>query len=246
MCLKHVATKKFEAHRTLDTPKPKGYGLFVRIRLEHVWLTLHDLGLKPKTVFCMCCGRGKEVQFFLSLKKEVTGLDISRDRLKDCKWKYSENSSLLNVTVGDAETLPFTENSFDLALVVMGLHHLPHPYQGLRELSRVSKNALALAEIVEPLITKLLKHLALFKTECCGAKPNRLNLMEINNVLLSQGLTVEKTIHQFGYLPGFFGSIMSYRLEKALFKLQQTVLRFIPSLSKVLCNEVVIIAHKPS
>jgi SAM-dependent methyltransferase len=63
----------------------------------------------------------------------VTGLDISSSMIE----QRAEDPMLAENVVGDMEALPFDDASFDAALFVGALHHVPDPLQALREAHRV-------------------------------------------------------------------------------------------------------------
>jgi len=63
----------------------------------------------------------------------VVGLDISRSMID----QRAEDPLLTENLVGDMEALPFDDASFDAALFVGALHHVPDPLPALREAFRV-------------------------------------------------------------------------------------------------------------
>jgi ubiquinone/menaquinone biosynthesis C-methylase UbiE len=63
----------------------------------------------------------------------VVGLDISSSMIE----QRGEDPMLVENVVGDMEALPFDDASFDAALFVGALHHVPDPLQALREAARV-------------------------------------------------------------------------------------------------------------
>jgi len=63
----------------------------------------------------------------------VVGLDISRSMIE----QRAADPLLTENVVGDMETLPFDDGSFDAALFVGALHHVPNPLPALREAFRV-------------------------------------------------------------------------------------------------------------
>jgi 2-polyprenyl-3-methyl-5-hydroxy-6-metoxy-1,4-benzoquinol methylase len=56
--------------------------------------------------------------------------------------------------VYDGKTLPFSEDSFDVALLITVLHHTPDPDAVLAEVSRVAKRIIVIEEIYEHLLEK--------------------------------------------------------------------------------------------
>jgi SAM-dependent methyltransferase len=64
---------------------------------------------------------------------EVVGLDISESMVE----QRAEDPRLATNIVGDMEALPFEDESFDAAMFVACLHHVPDPLPALREARRV-------------------------------------------------------------------------------------------------------------
>jgi ubiquinone/menaquinone biosynthesis C-methylase UbiE len=63
----------------------------------------------------------------------VVGLDISSSMIR----QRGEDSLLTENVVGDMEALPFPDSSFDAALFVGCLHHVPNPLKALEEAHRI-------------------------------------------------------------------------------------------------------------
>jgi SAM-dependent methyltransferase len=63
----------------------------------------------------------------------VVGLDISTSMIE----QRAVDPMLAENVVGDMEALPFDDSSFDAALFVGALHHVPDPSAALREAARV-------------------------------------------------------------------------------------------------------------
>lgn len=133
-------------------------------------LNLKGRTLYNKTGFEICCGPGNEMLFLKQKTKcKVMGLDISRDQIERARDNH------FSVIQGDAEKLPLIECACDFAFVYNGLHHLPNPYVAIHELTRISKEIIIIIDNANPLITKFLNRLGLFKREKhTKMKPNRL------------------------------------------------------------------------
>lgn len=69
----------------------------------------------------------------------IIGLDVSRVYIKDGKMKAREKGLNIEFIRGDAENLPFKENTFNCVLSMSALMFLPHPYKAIREFARVAK-----------------------------------------------------------------------------------------------------------
>jgi demethylmenaquinone methyltransferase/2-methoxy-6-polyprenyl-1,4-benzoquinol methylase len=88
----------------------------------------------------LCCGTG-DVAFALAGQgSEVTGLDFSEPMIgvarKRCAGRVSGNPQFLH---GDAQQIPFPDQSFDIVTVSYGLRNLASWERGLSEMWRVAK-----------------------------------------------------------------------------------------------------------
>lgn len=81
----------------------------------------------------LCIGSGLLVDEIPRSYASYTGLDISQPLL-DTLHRRRPDFKLMQ---GDAEELPFDDQSFDAVLVFAGLHHLPHYKRSLHHAFRV-------------------------------------------------------------------------------------------------------------
>lgn len=86
---------------------------------------------KGKTILEIGAGTSKFLPLF-EKENELTALDISAVLL-------AQNKARANLIVGDAENLPFLDESFDLIYLVGVLHHLENQKKALREIKRALK-----------------------------------------------------------------------------------------------------------
>lgn len=100
--------------------------------LSQVLLNITDK--KNKTLLDVGCGTGRYMQKFTPHLQKVSGIDISSNMIKKAKEKG------LDVHVGDAEHLPFPDNSFDVIISIGVLEHLGDYSKALLEMKRVAKN----------------------------------------------------------------------------------------------------------
>lgn len=72
---------------------------------------------------------------------KVTLFDINREMIELGRDKCIDSGLLKNIayTQGDAENIPFTDNSFHLALVGFGIRNVTHIDKALSEMTRVVK-----------------------------------------------------------------------------------------------------------
>lgn len=78
----------------------------------------------------IACGEG----IIERLVPETVGLEFSLNALKKAK-----KSGAKNLVLADAHSLPFADNSFDLAICAGSLEHFFNPQKAIKEMVRVSK-----------------------------------------------------------------------------------------------------------
>ena len=90
----------------------------------------------------------------LGLARRVTGLDISQKMLYLARRKANkpEFAGKVDFREGDAENLPFENNTFDVVTVAFGVRNFENPDRGLSELLRVLKpnGKLIILELSQP------------------------------------------------------------------------------------------------
>ncbi len=71
--------------------------------------------------------------------EKITGIDISEEMLKIGQAKIDRRglSGLIELVKCDSESICFSDNSFDVAMVAFGVRNFTDPPGGLREMSRV-------------------------------------------------------------------------------------------------------------
>ena len=70
---------------------------------------------------------------------KFVGLDLSKEMLKIARIKMSAHKQKFNLLLGDAEHLPFRNNTFDAMICISMLHYLTLPETCLKEFSRTLK-----------------------------------------------------------------------------------------------------------
>ena len=108
-----------------------------------------------ETVLVVCCGSGMEAEMVARTGRRVVALDISAEAVARARERAARFGFPLETIVGDAEHLPFSDNSFDYVFVHDGLHHLPDAYRGVREMFRVARRAVVIAEPADAALTHL-------------------------------------------------------------------------------------------
>jgi ubiquinone/menaquinone biosynthesis C-methylase UbiE len=103
------------------------------------------------------------------------GLDISPEFLRCSIVRSKKYNFNFDAIVGDAENLPIISKSFDYGLVDGGLHHLPNPYLGIQELSRISRKGIIIIDSFKSKLTNFLVKFDISSNTECGVPINRFN-----------------------------------------------------------------------
>jgi len=83
------------------------------------------------------CGDGAYAVPLALRGAHVTGLDASLSSLRAAARRAQDSAAPVALVAGDALTLPFDSEAFDLAIVVTALCFVPSPQQALTEFARV-------------------------------------------------------------------------------------------------------------
>ena len=102
-------------------------------------------GLKPIRVLDVGCGTGNLLIQSLRLGSHVqsgVGIDMSDNMIDYAREKVEamKLAGKLSFMVGDAEHLPFPDNSFDVVTCCNSFHHYPHQDRAVSEALRVLDN----------------------------------------------------------------------------------------------------------
>lgn len=97
--------------------------------------------LKVLDVACGTCDFSIAIAQHLQKGSSVMGIDLSERMLEIGKEKVREKglSEVISLQIGDAEKLPFPDNSFDRVTVAFGVRNFENLRAGLKEMSRVLK-----------------------------------------------------------------------------------------------------------
>lgn len=84
------------------------------------------------------CGRGELLESLLMMhpKARICGIDLSEQKILSAAQKLGESAEL---TVGDAETLPYPDGSFDLLICGNSIRRCLNPARAINQFYRVLK-----------------------------------------------------------------------------------------------------------
>ena len=98
--------------------------LYDQIRLDHesdfentINIILGQCGAKTKNILDIGCGTGRYGKSLADKGFLVVGIDRSSDQLEQAK-------KIIQTVQGNATSLPFSNNSFDVCTMILMLHHL--------------------------------------------------------------------------------------------------------------------------
>lgn len=112
-----------------------------RISIFHTYLEKPALygklpNLEDKTVLCVGCGSGEEVEYLFKLgAKKVIGVDIASELISIAKKNYQNFEFFMM----DAENLDFPPESFDVVFSSLTLHYLRSWLKALKSVNGVLK-----------------------------------------------------------------------------------------------------------
>lgn len=119
------------------TQKASAYDAhFATIADQAIEPMLDSVGdVSGRDVLDICCGTGHLAGAVAARGGRVTGIDFAPTMIEIARSKVAG----ANFQVGDAETLQFPNQSFDVALCSFGLWHMSEPDMALAEAARVLK-----------------------------------------------------------------------------------------------------------
>jgi len=110
------------------------------------WRAVKLAAVQPESrALDLCCGTGDIALALARAGAETTGLDFSPQMLEVAESRRQKNSNSqfeirnLKFLQGDAQQLPFPDQSFDIVTVGYGLRNLTSWERGLDEMLRVAK-----------------------------------------------------------------------------------------------------------
>ncbi|MGC9358560.1 MAG: class I SAM-dependent methyltransferase, partial [Anaerolineae bacterium] len=99
------------------------------------WLVRLLRPVPGRRLLDVSCGQGGVLQFATEARLEAFGLDLAPAAVKMARERAVEAT----VNVGDAERLPYGDNTFDYVTNIGSVEHYLHPCCAVREMSRVLK-----------------------------------------------------------------------------------------------------------
>ena len=160
----------------------------------------------------IACGRGGFVRQMARAGARVTGCDFSAAALRIASTKLSMpgGPKLAVLVQGDAQTLPFANNSFDVVVSCETIEHLPQVQNAISEMHRVTRSGGRLF-LTTP---NYFNFMGLYEIYAHYRHPTRKDdqpfdrrqwFPQIHKWIRRAGWTIVRTdgsVHQFPFIPG--------------------------------------------
>jgi ubiquinone/menaquinone biosynthesis C-methylase UbiE len=157
---------------------------------------------KGERILDIGCGTGNHLLFFYRLGLDVTGLEPSPYMLEIARSRLGNKVSL---ETGMAEDLPFEDNEFDLATLVLTLEFLDDPLAALREAGRVAKNKVFVGVLNSLSFGCLCKKVSALFYDSIFGKAHLLNLWRVKGYARKAYGNVPVEWGSVPVMPSFFG-----------------------------------------
>src|SRR3989304_7656349 len=135
------AIQKYYSHRAKDYDKQKSRTWkSERGFNDRVVDIITDIteGSTEKSILEVCVGSGRISSLLLKKHKSyLVGLDLSKEMLKLAKARMATSKDDVDLVLGDAEYLPFTNEAFDILVCVSAMHYFTKPEHSLVEFRQV-------------------------------------------------------------------------------------------------------------
>jgi ubiquinone/menaquinone biosynthesis C-methylase UbiE len=180
---------------------------------EKVWRSIAGLDVRGAKILVVCAGSGMDAEYLARAGGHVVAVDISAGAAGRVAERSRRFGIEITPVVADAERLPFANDSFDVAYVHDGLHHLGNPFRALDELARVAAHAVSATEPARAILTKLaVKAGVAAEREEAGNEVYRFEADEIAARLRSRGFRIARA-ERYGmfyrHVPGLPSRLLS-------------------------------------
>ncbi|MBU3956517.1 class I SAM-dependent methyltransferase [bacterium] len=140
----------------IDRPHGAGrlYNYLLQYKFENAVKRL-PFEIKGLKLLDICCGSGMVSEYYAGRGSTVTGIDFSEDAVACANQRKEKYKFQAEFDTGDAQNLPFQDNSFDIVSVHDGLHHLKDAAKAVKEMVRVARKGIIIIEPAKSLLTEI-------------------------------------------------------------------------------------------
>ena len=137
------AKQKQKENNKIEQARKHAYKVGEHHHMQARLKTPEELGyFAGETLIDVGCGYGRYLLYF-KLQKKIkfcVGLDLKKKAIHSTKRLLKEKGLDVPLVIGDAQNLPFEDNTFDIAFSTDMIEHLPSTPRGVQEVVRVSKD----------------------------------------------------------------------------------------------------------
>lgn len=239
----HHADEAHESLRPWDRPRFHGWLIEEKFR-QAIEPLAERFGDRPSALV-VCGGSGLDAELLSRHGFDVTTSDVSVGASRRARARAQRRGTPYLAIVADAERLPFRDQSVDLVFVHDGLHHLPDPASGVREMLRVARFAVAITEPTPSLATTLAIRVGVSdEVEDAGNVVRRLPLSELTEFAVSAGFEILRA-RRYGMFyrdgTGIFTRVLS---APGVFPLARVLTRALMRVSAPIGNKLVLVAAR--
>lgn len=111
--------------------------------------------MSSSSILDVSCGTGTLLSR-ISANIKKAGLDVSPKMINRAKQKLGDSA---NLVVGDSESLPYTNGSFDMVTCILAFHHFEQPEIVANEMHRVLRKGgkVIISDVYEPIFWRRLR-----------------------------------------------------------------------------------------
>ena len=212
-----VRAQQIAFYATLDAEdeidRPRHYPRPIRFLLqEKLRRALALLGpLVSADALCVCGGSGMDAEWIARRGVCPTILDVSPDALARARIRAQRHGFEAKLVRADAARLPFSNQSFGMALVHDGLHHLHDPHRAIDEMARVARHELVVMEPARAALTRVAVAMGLAAdVEPAGNVVRRLSATAVRAQIQARGWRRVRSGRDFVYYQPW--TFATYRL----------------------------------
>lgn len=116
------------------------YAIFATYLAEGAMQFLESCEIDPKAkVLDIACGAGQTAIPMARNGNQVTGIDIAANLVEAARVRAEKEGLKIRFDEGDAEALPYEDESFDVVFSLIGAMFAPQPHKVASEMARVCR-----------------------------------------------------------------------------------------------------------
>ena len=214
-----MADNEFEIYRPHKTGRLYKYHIDYKF---HSVIVKIPFSLKNLSVLDICCGSGMVSEYYANQGAVVTGIDYSTEAIKRANQRKEIYKLKADFIEGDAQNLPFPDDSFDIVSVHDGLHHLEDTAKAVKEMARVARKAVIIIEPAKCFLTEISILMGISLRYECLDFVYRLTEKETRQWLEEAGikkLSVKRYIMYYPHKPGIVFRILGLPILFQVYKL---------------------------